>query len=272
MWSKFSFRILTKLQPRNLNQTSASRSSASKSWPKFKIWTELQPKILAKTQLQNLVLTSAEKSWINFSLKLLTKNQFQKFRPNFSHHWRSPSSRKYNHQLALSNCPHQPDFYQSSLNNSIDWSSLRISEDSDKTKVVLGSEKMFVWSFLNLCVANCTTDIFFHIDFFLHTLQVLGQSKGEVCNFSIHFLKVHTTEFMTGFRNCYNPCAMSIWWEMIPPMNHDCKKFLFLQQPYLLAECSVGMQFTKSSYIGQCLLLYNSCKMAAAPDLDIHKS
>ena len=128
---------------------------------------------------------------------------------------------------------------------------------------------MFLWSFLNLCVANCTTDVFFHIDFFLHTLQVLGQSKGEVCNFSIHFLKVRTTKFMTGFRNCNNPCAISTWWETNPPMNHECKKFLFLQQPYLLAGTQSS---TKSSCVDLRLLLYNSCKMAAAPDLDNHKS
>ena len=105
---------------------------------------------------------------------------------------------------------------------------------------------MFLWSLLNLCVANCTTDVSFHIDFLLHTLQVLGQSKEEVCNFSIHFPKVRTTEFMTGFCSCNNSCAISIWWETIPPMNHDCKKFLFLQQPYFLAGTQSS---TKSSYV-----------------------
>ena len=67
-WSNFMFRISTKHQLQNLNQTSASRLNL-----KFKILTKPRIRILTKIQVHNLYKTSAAKYWPNFSFKILTK-------------------------------------------------------------------------------------------------------------------------------------------------------------------------------------------------------
>ena len=71
--SNFIFRISTKHQLQNLNQTSASRLNL-----KFKILTKASFRISTKIQLHNLYKTSAEKnssckSCLNFNFKILTK-------------------------------------------------------------------------------------------------------------------------------------------------------------------------------------------------------
>jgi len=71
-WSSFIFRILTKHQLQNFNQTSASRLNL-----KFTILSRISTKI----QLHNLYKTSATKYWpnssfkfcLNFNFKILTK-------------------------------------------------------------------------------------------------------------------------------------------------------------------------------------------------------
>ena len=77
---KSKVKILTKIQLRNLNQT-----SAAKYWPNFstlnkskvKILTKPSFKILTKIQLHNLNQTSAAKYWPNFSFKIPPELQLQ---------------------------------------------------------------------------------------------------------------------------------------------------------------------------------------------------
>ena len=75
-WSNFIFRILTKHQFQNLDQTSASRLNLT-----FKILTKPNFIFLTKVQLHNLYKTSTAKYWLNsssisclnFNIKILTK-------------------------------------------------------------------------------------------------------------------------------------------------------------------------------------------------------
>ena len=65
-WSNFIFRISTKHQLQNLNQTSASQLIL-----KFKIFTKLSIRKSTKIQLLNLYKTSAARYWPNPSFKIL---------------------------------------------------------------------------------------------------------------------------------------------------------------------------------------------------------
>ena len=71
-WSNFIFRISTKHQVQNLNQTSPSGLNS-----KFKILTKPSFRISNKIQLHNLNKTSAAKYWPNSSLKILPELQLQ---------------------------------------------------------------------------------------------------------------------------------------------------------------------------------------------------
>ena len=72
-WSNFIFRISTKHQLQNLDQTSASRQNLE-----FKILTKASFTISTNSWLNNLYKTSAAKYWpnkssLNFNFKILTK-------------------------------------------------------------------------------------------------------------------------------------------------------------------------------------------------------
>ena len=70
-WSNI-FRISTKHQPQNLNQTSAFRQNL-----KLKILTKPSFRISTKIELHNLNQASAAKYWPNFSFKSAPKLQLQ---------------------------------------------------------------------------------------------------------------------------------------------------------------------------------------------------
>ena len=65
-WSKFSFRISTKLQLPNLDQTSGSKS-----------WLFFSHKISTKLQPQNVDQILASKSWPKIYFEILTRLQLQ---------------------------------------------------------------------------------------------------------------------------------------------------------------------------------------------------
>ena len=89
--SKFSFRILAKLQLPNLGQT-----SGSKCWPIFshKIWTKLQPENLEQTSASNLNWTSTSKSWPNLRLDIFHNLQHQNLSTRLLPTHRSPKRPK----------------------------------------------------------------------------------------------------------------------------------------------------------------------------------
>ena len=67
-WSNFIFRVSTKRQIQNLNQTWGSRINFN-----FKILTKPSIRISNKIKLHNLNQTSAAKYWPNFSFKISPK-------------------------------------------------------------------------------------------------------------------------------------------------------------------------------------------------------
>ena len=71
-WTNFIFRISTKHQLQNLNQTSASRLNL-----KFKVLTKPSFRISTKIKLHNLNWVSAAKYWPNFSFKISPELRLQ---------------------------------------------------------------------------------------------------------------------------------------------------------------------------------------------------
>ena len=77
-WSNFIFRISTKHQLQNLNQTSAFRLNLN-----FKVLTKHSLRISTKIKLHNLQQASPAKYWPNFSLKISPKLQLQNLDQTF---------------------------------------------------------------------------------------------------------------------------------------------------------------------------------------------
>ena len=96
--SNFIFRISTKHQLRNLNQTSASQLNLN-----FKSLTNPTFRISTKIKLHNLNQASAEKYWSNFSFKILSELQLL----NLDQTLWSKSEQKFNLMTKLQ---HQTDF------------------------------------------------------------------------------------------------------------------------------------------------------------------
>ena len=88
-WSNFFFRISTKRQVQNLNQTSSSGLNLNFKFkfltkPSFRISSKIQLHTSTKHQRQNTEQTLASKSCLNINFKILPKPCAQKQRINFS--------------------------------------------------------------------------------------------------------------------------------------------------------------------------------------------
>ena len=124
--SNFIFRILTKHQLQNHNETSASPQNLS-----FKILAKLSFRISTKIQLHNLYKTSAEKNWPNSSFTSCLDFKICK---NCCQH--DPLQQQLQHQQVLSWNLHTPGLHQSSLlNSSESVSQLLTRVNNDRTRV-----------------------------------------------------------------------------------------------------------------------------------------
>ena len=116
-WPNFIFRISTKHQLQNHNETSASPQNLS-----FKILAKLSFRISTKIQLHNLYKTSAEKNWPNSSFTSCLDFKICK---NCCQH--DPLQQQLQHQQVLSWNLHTPGLHQSSLLNRSQWVSQWVS-------------------------------------------------------------------------------------------------------------------------------------------------
>jgi len=147
-WPNFIFRISTKHQLQNHNETSASPQNLS-----FKILAKLSFRISTKIQLHNLYKTSAEKNWPNSSFTSCLDFEICK---NCCQH--DPLQQQLQHQQVFSWNFHMPGLHQSSLLNSSEWVSQSVTDKgkqwSDSGPIKRNNCKRIDWSLIKVFVDN----------------------------------------------------------------------------------------------------------------------